>query len=770
MTNIVKVKESKFGKLLEVPEELLTKKYLKECKDGEADQIPINRAKLKTKKGKYLIITNDEKEIHTKKRSDYKKTCYLSLKKKKELNKQKNLNKNKEKYTKKFQKKSFLNTIKSSVASAKNYVTGEKTKIPEELNNYIKNLEKINGLLKHTYHIDEQTTIVLLKHLKLKLHPEFNNTDEQKKYLQTVFTNAKIKELKYKIKVSYLFDLLSEQNININAIKIQLGELDKYKLYSEDIYDKLLKNFIDLVICFLSSNSFIINSFSNITSLIIQLNDFIINSKFEASENTKNKDQIEKKRKAESIKLMVIRDQIQIQRNTIFTESNVYNNIDRIYDRIYDVLSKLISEIMPYREYKEISSNLIRNDGINNIFDDEIGKTLNEKQFAKIFTIVKSDKTNIIDALVESNYFYSKDLNIVNLHDRLSDIMITVFETDEYEEIITSLNEDKTYKDKIKLFLNIFEDKVQRGSNYGTYESFNKTLETWRERTDIQELDSICTKIDRNILLYIQNVKENIIPIKSINYSREISLNFSPIFFGKFKRPEDYSFSKKNILQICINNNEPCRIDTEKLIIFISLYLRNFKRNNDLFKFNIRLNEETKKKQLDIINKQINDFITPRGITYGAKSNFNLENYINGMGFNRFLDLNELLLTQKIFIALVANNNISNNEKKLIFFVLEDLFNLKIFIFKKNKTTTQTYYEINADTLLKSNYDDQSVLPSKTEFNYIILAESLIETNKKLIYNILQYKSKKYFEWDEIPSDIKQLIVNNTDSKLLIAD
>ena len=140
------------------------------------------------------------------------------------------------------------------------------------------------------------------------------------------------------------------------------------------------------------------------------------------------------------------------------------------------------------------------------------------------------------------------------------------------------------------------------------------------------------------------------------------------------------------------------------------------------------------------------------------------------MGFNRFLDLNELLLTQKIFIALVANNNISNNEKKLIFFVLEDLFNLKIFIFKKNKTTTQTYYEINADTLLKSNYDDQSVLPSKTEFNYIILAESLIETNKKLIYNILQYKSKKYFEWDEIPSDIKQLIVNNTDSKLLIAD
>jgi hypothetical protein len=140
------------------------------------------------------------------------------------------------------------------------------------------------------------------------------------------------------------------------------------------------------------------------------------------------------------------------------------------------------------------------------------------------------------------------------------------------------------------------------------------------------------------------------------------------------------------------------------------------------------------------------------------------------MGFNRFLDLNELLLTQKIFIALVANNNISNYEKKLIFFVLEDLFNIKILILKKNITTTKTYYEINADTLLKSNYDDQSVLPSKTEFNYIILAESLNETNKKLIYNILQYKSKKYFKWDEIPSDIKQLIVNSTDSKLLIAD
>ena len=83
MTNIVKVKESTFGKLLEVPKELLTMEYLKECKDDEIDQIPINRAKLKTKKGKYLVLTSDEREILTKKRSDYKKTCYLSLKKKK---------------------------------------------------------------------------------------------------------------------------------------------------------------------------------------------------------------------------------------------------------------------------------------------------------------------------------------------------------------------------------------------------------------------------------------------------------------------------------------------------------------------------------------------------------------------------------------------------------------------------------------------------------------------------------------------------------------
>ena len=74
---ITKVKESKFGKLMEVPKELLTKEYLKEC-STEVDQIPIQKGKIKTKKGKYLVFTKDEKELLTKKRSDYKKTCYLS--------------------------------------------------------------------------------------------------------------------------------------------------------------------------------------------------------------------------------------------------------------------------------------------------------------------------------------------------------------------------------------------------------------------------------------------------------------------------------------------------------------------------------------------------------------------------------------------------------------------------------------------------------------------------------------------------------------------
>ena len=103
-----KVKRNKFGKLVSLPNQLLTKKFLKECTQEDIQDIKLEEVKIKSNKGKYLVFTRDEKELlsHTKK--PYKKTCYITLKKQKEINKRLALLKG----TKKTKKRGFFDGSK----------------------------------------------------------------------------------------------------------------------------------------------------------------------------------------------------------------------------------------------------------------------------------------------------------------------------------------------------------------------------------------------------------------------------------------------------------------------------------------------------------------------------------------------------------------------------------------------------------------------------------------------------------------------------------
>ena len=75
-------------------------------------------------------------------------------------------------------------------------------------------------------------------------------------------------------------------------------------------------------------------------------------------------------------------------------------------------------------------------------------------------------------------------------------------------------------------------------------------------------------------------------------------------------------------------------------------------------------------------------------------------------------------------------------------------------------------YQPDMRMLKKNYYAELAEIPNANDFQYIILIESeqIIKTSSvnynKLIYKLVEYKSKKYFKWEEIPAEIKELIQN----------
>lgn len=75
LNSLNKIKQPKFGYLISVPHQLLTKKYKKKCRNHVLFE-PVYNFPRKKGKGFYFIITPRERKLLAKKKKTKKKICY----------------------------------------------------------------------------------------------------------------------------------------------------------------------------------------------------------------------------------------------------------------------------------------------------------------------------------------------------------------------------------------------------------------------------------------------------------------------------------------------------------------------------------------------------------------------------------------------------------------------------------------------------------------------------------------------------------------------
>jgi hypothetical protein len=884
MEAITQIKESIFGKtdkgkLMEVPEELLTKEYLKECSD-EVDQIPIQKGKLKTKKGKYLVFTKDEKELLTKKRSDYKKTCYLSLKKQKEINERNKKLNNKTKYTKKFKSKNLFDFFKNTIDAIPNYITGEEVKKPKMLNKFLENSKALTDLLKHSKYIEKQNVLYLLKHLKIKkipvggaLVPNLELSTIEKQYLKEVYTEYKYKQFKYKLKIYYWISEIKKYGNNElkQIVSEELQNLDKYKVYKEDMNDKLFENYLNLIIAILNADHFIhdiIDSMREIIQISNTLLSFIrfnygsspdelrqqlqqiqrgglrgltnqltqaqlkqltnkltqqdrrqmgkqpqqlpqrqrpnYNStprrsdfsrdfsnypqqeqqqqqqqqqqlqrdldqtpKIRSKIEEKDKKDSDEKRTKESIKLMVLRDQLKIYiSTTILTKE-----INEIYNKILDNLKDLINKRLVKDEYKKesiISSNDLS--GINSLREFELDKNRNyitQSEINKLFKVETEDyKDDLIQIIYNSKIIENQFIRYTeNIRNKL-EIIVNNPKNKNY--ITPNAEGQYVYEDNIiidkyrdykflhpKFYLNVVE-----GSGY--YQppvrdlilfnikgiiDFEKTGNHYHKENNI-----ITKNIRRNnrVYLYIQNSSNR---------------DWNPVYFGLYTKNK-FVINNKDFIEINLNRPEEI-ISSKDLYKLISLYIRNFKNINDTLKhFNTNTIQIDKTQiynfdlHINTLNRKINTEIqyASRDRTKHSSQyyNFDIRQIRNLPNQQNLLNLNELILAFNIFNKMKEKNRaFSETELKMILLSIQSLFNIQIIMLILDNDSKDKY-KVLCDNIQPPN----STNGYKPESTIIIkrITKRITKSDGNFNYELLSYKGNTIFTDTTLPEFMKRLI------------
>lgn len=354
------IQNKSFGKLVTIPKQLLTNKFLKQCTEGEIDKILLENVPLKQKKGEYLVLTKEEREALSQKKKNYKQKCYITLKDRKKREKllritQKYLPPKKKDRKPKSKLQKSINVAKNKFKNTFKKLT---TKAPNEFNNFIKHITDLYEALKLSEYIEyEMYKYVLRCHLfdklpqNIKNDPKFNNI---KIYLLLYLNNV---QLKYKIKIGYAFN---EYNKFFNKSKTnileELRNMQDYGLSFEDIKNKLLDVYFNILLIIVQDKNYTKNHISELYKILYNITEFIliVYNKSTINKALKKDDKKNIKREIDDTKLY--NRLIDIYKFNFFKEIFSVNSIfmiDRITDEVYNGIIKqlesIISKIKPER-------------------------------------------------------------------------------------------------------------------------------------------------------------------------------------------------------------------------------------------------------------------------------------------------------------------------------------------------------------------------------------------------------------------------------------
>ena len=354
------IQNKSFGKLVEIPKQLLTNKFLKQCSEGEIDKILLENVPLKQKKGEYLVLTKDERKVLSQKKKNYKQKCYITLKDRKKREKllritQKYLPQKKKDKKPKSKLQKSINVAKNKFKNTLKKLT---TKAPNEFNNFIKHITDLYEALKLSEYIEyEMYKYVLRYHLfdklpqSIKNDPKFNNI---KIYLLLYLNNV---QLKYKIKIGYAFN---EYNKFFNKSKTnileELKNMQDYGLSFEAIKNKLLEVYFNILLIILQDKNYTKNHISELYKILYVTTEFIliVYNKSTINKTLKKDDKKNIKREIDDEKLY--NRLVDIYKFNFFIELFSINSvfmIDRTTDEVYTGIIKqlegIISKIKPER-------------------------------------------------------------------------------------------------------------------------------------------------------------------------------------------------------------------------------------------------------------------------------------------------------------------------------------------------------------------------------------------------------------------------------------
>lgn len=420
------IQNTSFGKLAVIPEQLLTNKFLRKCKKGEIDKILNEEIKIKPKKGSYLLLQKDELDAISKKKKNYKKLCYITLK---ERNKRAKILKRSKKYlpdkkkTSKFQKS--LNKVTDIFKKTQKKLTSKSSKY---FNEYITHIQDIVGVIKLAEYIEQDMYKYALRTTLydiLKENEEFNNNINEN--INTyLYLNSNIVQLKYKIKIDYaLYEYFNFIQNKTNIIE-ELQTIEKFGLTINEVKNMLLTVYFDLLLILLKDKHYIKNYNIKINEIINTITEILIlvyskssiNKQLKESENKNVKQEIDYEKLY--IRLLDI-----YKFNFFYELFLVYNifSLDKnpIYNTIIVSLDTILKKLKPPK-LQQYSS---RMQTVGWFESKEIGDNTFFKQtlFDEYFEESKEESDSIFKNLTIKNidllipilvYFY--EINTPNTH------------------------------------------------------------------------------------------------------------------------------------------------------------------------------------------------------------------------------------------------------------------------------------------------------------------------------------------------------------------
>ncbi len=721
-----KVKRNQFGKLVSLPNKLLTRKFLKECSHEDIQDIKLEEVKIKSNKGKYLVFTRDEKELLTHTKKPYKKTCYITLKKQREIDKRLALLQG----TKKTKKRRFFDgskviqkaqeMVKSSPLNIIDLFSGKARKEAINYNNFIKLVEQVMNILSHSEFLEKNETIYLVKKLKLLItvtNSKQSISKDQQNYLDLIQKRYRIDDYKYKIKLeNQLNQFQRNQTEIVPKIKAEFNAMDDLRLNIDDVSDTLFKYYTNLIELMMDLRG---NYLLSLYDIYYKLSKVVINlltiisdiylkqlePKQPQQQQKQNylsqeaKDKIATKLKKQFYVMGFIKDELNITLTKLFNDQGL---VSRTQTAIQKDIEAFMIKIIP-----EVSSVDPLSGRNSSRMPEEIDVTTKKLLFSKFSTYNLQTQSSDFKQLL---YVVSESGIVVNqYYNSTSDINKTIISIFNDHSSSNHLINEEIVPNKPAFF-----NTLQRG----------------------EEID--------DVLLLLE-----------LEPTNDLKLRYNP-------NQKTYTYLRtdndndKQLAGIITKDKINSRVSLEYIVL---MYIRRLSSliNSTYLKI-------TELNNL-LIKKDSNAFETIHNRQSGLRDTpTNITSYIeNNIETISSLKINDLFTAQDIY-ELLKMNNLSNDYMLLISFILETIFYIKIIFLEKKEDSVQ----LNCANFNKKYYKTTGIPfgnKQKKKLRYIILLRDLssstsYRTNKgfKLVYKT--GSSNKFYTFQTLPTIVKTLIKN----------